>query len=90
MNFKDKIQDSIRKINKSRLIINQEIDKFGSHNSYLQILNKLDAVEIILKDSERNTVEGTNKSNKETKENFLVLFDTVDKVYDYINQNLVE
>lgn len=80
--FSVRVDKAMQKIKMSKSIISKCIDKYGQHNSYVVTLNKLNELEILLEDSYETTKNGLNKSNKDAKNNFLILFDTADKVYN--------
>lgn len=81
-NFKVKVSNSLEKINESKSILSKCITKYGDNPSYLTTLNKIEELEILLKDSYKTTSKGLNKSNKDAKQNFIVLFEITENVYN--------
>lgn len=80
--FKKKVSNSMKKIDESKGILSKCIAKYGDNPSYLATLTKISELELLLKDSYETTLNGLNKSNKDAKQNFIVLFEVTENVYN--------
>lgn len=78
--FNEKTRDSLITLKKSKKIISEILDKNGDDESLGVLVRKITAIEDLIKDAYKTTIEGKNKSNKEAKQNFVILFEMSDKI----------
>lgn len=78
--LQEKTKESLIILQKSKKIIYDIIKKNRDKQNLEHIITKITAVEELIKDSYKTTINNNNISNSDAKQNFIILFEMADNI----------